>query len=141
MLTWRPELAVGHPDIDADHKRLIAIINDFERMVENSPKERALHEVLVSLHDYARVHFAREEELQAAAGYSGLERHRREHQALLHSVKEMASRHFVVRTQPITAESLDTLGHFLRRWLVDHIIKSDLKLRDYVRAMPGAAAR
>jgi len=141
MLTWRDELAVGHPDIDGDHKRLIAIINDFEKLVDCIPKERALHEVLVNLHDYAGFHFAREEAIQAAVAYPHVEAHKREHQVLLARIKEMASRYFVKRTEPITKETLDAAAEFLRRWLVDHIIRNDLRLRDYVRAVPAGKGK
>jgi len=132
MLTWREELTVGHPDIDNDHRRLIAIINDFERLSTLIPKERALHEVLISLYDYAASHFAREEEIQRAGNYPFQEAHKAAHRDLLHDITEMATRYFIKKTEPITKESLDVAAGFLRSWLLDHIIKDDLRMRGYV---------
>jgi hemerythrin len=132
MLTWREELAVGHPEIDADHKRLIALINDFEAMIAKGSNERTLHEVLIGLHDYARSHFQREEAVQIACRYPHYAGHKAEHQALLDDVTAMARRYFIDRSAPITRDSLDEASALLRHWLVDHIVKSDLRIRQYL---------
>jgi len=132
MLTWREELAIGHAEIDDDHKRLIALINDFESLVAKWPGERALHEVLIGLHDYARSHFHREEAVQLACGYPHYAAHKAEHEALLKEVTAMARRYFVDRTAPVTQQSLGEASNLLKHWLVDHIIKSDLRIRQYL---------
>ncbi len=66
VLLWRDEMGVGQPDIDGDHRQLIAIINDFQAMALRLPEDRALHETLIGLHDYAAYHFSREESIQRA---------------------------------------------------------------------------
>lgn len=136
VLMWRDEMNVGQADIDGDHQRLVAIINDFENMTERLSGERALHETLIELHDYAAWHFSREEMIQQACKYPYCETHRQEHQQLLFQIKDMARRHFVDRTAPVTRDTLQQAAGFLRHWLVDHIIKSDLRLREHLGKLP-----
>ncbi len=136
MLQWREELSVGHPDIDNDHKVLISIINDFEKTVDNWPGEKVIHEVLIKLHDYAGQHFSREEDIQVNHHYPFREEHKREHNILLAQVVDRANRYFIKKTEPITKEALQGVAEFLKHWLVDHIIKSDLRMRRFVAPRP-----
>ncbi len=133
---WREEMSVGQPDIDGDHRQLIAIINDFENMAQRLPESRALHETLIGLHDYAAIHFGREEAIQRACRYPLHESHKREHQELLSQINAMARRYFIDRTEPVTKASLREAAGFLRHWLVDHIIKNDLRMREYLGNLP-----
>ena len=132
MLVWREDLSVGHPDIDNDHKRLIAIINDFQNTVTKWPAERVIHEALIGLHDYSVQHFQREEAIQAACSFPFAVEHQREHAELLATVTAEARSLFVQKTKPITAETLQFITDLLKRWLIEHIIKSDLRMREYV---------
>ena len=136
MLMWREDLSVGHPDIDNDHQRLIAIINDFQNTVSKWPPERVIHEALIGLHDYAVQHFQREEAIQAACSFPFAKEHREEHADLLATVDAEARSLFVQKTKPITAEALQFVTDLLKRWLIEHIIKSDLKMRDYLKNLP-----
>ena len=135
-LLWREEMAVGQADIDGDHRQLIAIINDFMNMVRRLPGDRVLHETLLGLHDYAAMHFQREEAIQQACRFPLCEPHKREHQNLLTEIRTMARSYFIDKTREVTKESLDETAQFLRHWLVDHIIKSDLPMREHLHKLP-----
>lgn len=132
MLVWREELSVGNEQIDADHKYLIAIINDFEATVQQWPEEKVIHGVLIKLHDYALAHFEREQVIQQDNHYPFREEHKREHRMLLAQVVDMATKYFIKKTEPVTKDALDGVAEFLKHWLIDHIIKSDLRMRPYV---------
>ena len=135
-LLWREEMAVGQADIDGDHRQLIAIINDFMNMARRLPGDRVLHETLLSLHDYAAMHFQREEAIQLACHFPLHEAHKREHQALLGQIRTMARSYFIDKTREVTRESLGETAQFLRHWLVDHIIKSDCPMREHLHKLP-----
>ena len=135
-LLWREEMAVGQADIDGDHRQLIAIINDFTKMAERLPGNRVLHETLLGLHDYTAMHFQREEAIQIACHFPRHEAHKREHQELLTEVETMARGYFILKSREVTKESLSETATFLRHWLVDHIIKSDLLMRDHLHKLP-----
>lgn len=132
MIKWREEMSVGHPLIDGDHKKLIEIINDFERTVALWPSEKVLHEVLIRLQDYVNEHFSREEAIQRECRYPLYEEHKREHDALLMKVTEFAQTYFIKRTRPVDKRSLADMARFLREWFSDHTIRADIKMKDYI---------
>jgi hemerythrin-like metal-binding protein len=133
MIEWREEMSVGHPAIDDDHKRLIAIINDFERAAQERASIQTLHDTLLRLQDYANEHFSREEAVQRDCQFPFYAEHKREHDQLLMQVTEFARIYFIKRTRPITAETIAAMARFLHDWFADHTIRADLKMRRYVR--------
>jgi len=133
ILVWRDDLSVGHPEIDNDHRRLIAIINDFQNTVAKWPAESVIQEALLGLESYARWHFEREEAIQAACDFPFLDDHRRQHAELLNTVADEIKALFVDKSRPITAATVQMVAELLKHWLIDHIIKSDLLIRDYLK--------
>lgn len=128
-------MSVGVPSIDEDHKRLITLINRFEDLTAHSPDlygkdEGAMRTLLGSLAAYAREHFAREERMQATAEYPGLPENRAEHQRLTKSLAAMIVR-FQDRPSSEPEITPAEMVHFLQTWLVEHVIKCDLKMRGY----------
>ena len=77
-LEWKESYSVGIEQFDADHKKLIEIIN---RVVKADEAGGPVQWVLQELDNYARDHFQAEEERMTAAGYPGLEEYRKEHMA------------------------------------------------------------
>lgn len=130
---WRPQMAIGHDEIDADHRYLILLINTVElvlRFLENRPHiEMALEE----LRRYAAGHFEREERIQIAWGYIQFDEHRQAHRQLLRELDVLVNSIEVLLDDPaVGPEGLrdrsQELTNFLRHWLVDHVMKSDMQL-------------
>lgn len=120
LLTWNDSLSVGVHTIDGQHAVLVGILNDlYDSMMKGQAKEFT-GPLLKKLINYTRDHFAAEEAMMAAAGYSGLPAHRREHQALTKQVTEFAAR-FDRGECSVNIELL----RFLRNWLANHIQQSD----------------
>ena len=82
--------------------------------------------------DYTEFHFLSEEKAMEAAGFSGLEEHRREHEELKKAALEFHER-LKQEGESLRAE----FYHFLRDWLIHHIVESDMKystcLQEYVK--------
>lgn len=132
MIEWREEMSVGHSVIDDDHKRLIAIINEFERAAKNHASAQVLHETLLLLQDYTNEHFSREEAVQRACRYPYYAEHKREHDELLLKVTEFAQIYFIKRTRPVDPAAIASMAHFLHDWFTDHTIRADLKMKRYL---------
>jgi hemerythrin len=120
---WSDSLLTGVVAIDSDHKRLIETINRLESVTSLNESREVLKEVLMSLLDYTKYHFEREEKLmQVAVGYAGAEAHKLEH------------RRFVKRVDDYVAafcagqEFTDDITMFLYSWFVNHINKTDKEL-------------
>jgi len=97
-LQWREQLSVGNDLIDSDHKHLIEIINlansSFQKM--SRPELAA---ALDQLFNYSKLHFALEEKIAAAVGFTGMDHIHASHEALLVKLSG-------------TLQRLNTLAHF-----------------------------
>ncbi|MGP8252274.1 MAG: bacteriohemerythrin [Terracidiphilus sp.] len=120
LLTWNDSLSVGVRAIDSQHSALLAILGElYDAMMKGRTKQVSgplLHKFI----DCTRDHFAAEEAMMAAAEYSGLAAHRREHERLTKQVEEFAAR-FDRGECTVNIELL----RFLRTWLTNHIQQSD----------------
>ena len=126
-LQWREQLSVGNNIIDADHRHLIDIINRVEQCL--AAKDRgALDAALVSLKDYALVHFAREEKIAEAAGYTQMPGLAQSHRGLMETLEQMRQEFDAVGGS-WAAEPVAKFTGFLRGWLIDHVIKEDLLMK------------
>lgn len=140
-VAWREQMSVGVQSLDDDHKNLIGIINDFEgatRRGAGQAGDDAVRSILRRLQRYALEHFAREEKLQADAGYDGLAENKAQHALLIRSLNDMIVQYTEDRLGPL-AEATDQMTTFLNHWLIDHILKTDLKMRGKVAATQTAA--
>jgi len=133
-IEWRESMSVGDPTVDADHKHLVDLINDFEKSITGKVDHRKIARVLLGLVQYTGEHFAREEELQLKIRYSYHESHRKQHRDVLkqleHVLTEYTQANGVVQDKMIRG-----IADFLKEWLVGHIIESDLRMRPYIEKM------
>lgn len=135
---WRPQLRVGHEDIDTDHRYLILLINTVELVFRFPEHPEHIEMALNELHMYAEKHFEREEKIQIAWGYTHLDQHKMEHRKLMEGLDALIAK---VRTALSDSSSgMDTIKaegaeitSFLRAWLLDHVIKTDMKLAELFR--------
>lgn len=137
-IAWTPDMETGIPVIDADHRTLLALVNQIADP-ENQGDRTAVEFVLDELVGYTAHHFAREEALLERAGYPDLERHRRVHRALLDQARAL-QRRLVAFTPGLG----DDLHRFLGHWLTGHILGEDLRyvsfLHDGVDEAPDGRA-
>lgn len=132
MLELTDDLRIGHPVIDADHQRLIEIINEFLEHSKTADNSQVLHETLKSLLAYGRDHFSREERIQRQCLYPLQPGHFHEHKALLDQVREIARAYFIAKTKPLNESSVLEVNELLKAWLIGHVKKFDTGMRDWV---------
>ncbi|MDX9699839.1 MAG: hemerythrin family protein [Rhodocyclaceae bacterium] len=132
---WRPQLKIGHPDIDADHRYLILLINTVELVLRFPEKPEHIQMALQELRHYAVTHFDREERIQIAWGYPHLDLHKVEHRNLMEALDALIARLDKLLTRPgadlseISAQGQE-ITTFLRSWLVDHVLKADMHMAE-----------
>lgn len=129
-------MSVGDPVVDADHKHLIELINDFELASTGTINHRNVARVLLGLVEYAAEHFGREEELQVFIHYPYHDSHKEGHRQVLRKLKTIVQQYTALDGDH-RDEIMRGLAGFLREWLVDHIIESDLRMKPYVIKMMG----
>jgi hemerythrin len=76
--------------------------------------------------DYTQVHFKAEEAYLKKIGYPELAAHEKEHQAFLEKAAALA----VVAGDGV--QDCAGLHDYLRGWLLEHILKSDMRYRLFV---------
>jgi hemerythrin-like metal-binding protein len=128
-------MSVGVPEIDADHKTLVGLINNLHHAIGDDEEYATLGSVLKALEDYAAHHFAREERMMEAAAYPAIGNHVAAHQNLAAQVLELKHRYDHDRT---AVRAKDCLS-FLNKWLVEHICSTDMDYRGWLVGHAGAA--
>ncbi|MBE7376176.1 bacteriohemerythrin [Pseudomonas lopnurensis] len=118
LLVWQSDLNTGIDVIDAQHRRIVEMINHLHS-AQMSQHSAELGEVLEELVDYTLSHFAFEEELMEEAGYPFTGAHKRVHQIFTRRVDEYRLR---FRAGEDVADELKSL---LSRWLFNHIRNDD----------------
>lgn len=130
-IEWSDLLSVGHDTIDADHRHLIGLLNEFEASRDVAQAEATLRKLFV----YAKTHFEREEAVQLACDYPHYEEHRQEHRILVERLNKIIRTHFKPKNRD-KPEIIEQVHRLLHQWVVRHVIDSDLKMKPYVEKMP-----
>ncbi len=129
LVPWSDEYSVGVRIIDTDHKNLFEIINTLHAGIRRGLGGRELDIAMAGLTRYVDEHFEREENLMKEYHYPGLANHREVHQNLIRTVYAMRK----VQTSQPAAIDLKKLMKFLGDWLVNHVVKTDVKYVPYLR--------
>lgn len=126
-MEWKPAYSVGVPALDSDHKQLMDIINRIDQSAETGD---SIQWVLQELADYARVHFRREEDQLKSIEYPQLAHQVSEHVHFVDWVNTLTASFSALPTSPVyTAEAV---GNYLKNWLADHILVSDMAYKEYL---------
>lgn len=137
LMQWSDKMSVGVPELDADHKQLIRIINQLTADADSDERQTAVRQSLFGLLRYAEYHFAREEGVLAACRYPDLEEHKAEHRDFIVQISEL-NRRFDSDPEDSAALVNETLLNFLQDWLNHHVLIADKAYRTHVERNPAA---
>jgi hemerythrin len=124
---WKPFYSVGHNAIDAEHKRLLEIVDDLFLAIQSDKDGVHAKEVLERLAEYTIIHFDHEERVMQGCAYPRLEAHRALHD-------EMRRQVFAWREDPYSVADHDLL-RFVKTWWVQHIQHADKEYSPYLAAL------
>ena len=130
LMTWSSKYSVGVQSMDSQHTVLFGILNDLHTAMMKGEASKFAGVLLRKLLSYTKDHFAAEEALMAAAGYTGLAQHRLKHRDLCKQVEEFAARY----ERGESALNVQLLN-FLRDWLTNHIQLEDQKYGPCVKML------
>lgn len=122
LIEWDDRFSVNVQEIDEHHKKLVAMINRLNGLREEKAEQKAAEEVLMEMTDYLDYHFSAEEQYMVEFDYPGYKAHREEHKFFVKKVFEFL-RGFREGRESLSNDML----HFLKDWLIKHIISSDAK--------------
>lgn len=136
MRTWNASLALGVPDIDAQHRQLFRRADSLLLAMHQRRSAEEVVRLLGFLDEYCAHHFASEERLMHAHRYPGLEEHRAQHAGFAARFRELADRFHAGGHSPVITIGLQRL---VCGWLVEHIGETDAKLARHLRAAAPAS--
>lgn len=136
VLRWQSAMQLGIPAIDADHKKLVGLLNCLHYTVMAGDDWCGVAGVLDQLVDYTEVHFAREEQLMERSDYPDFAAHQAGHRRL---AEMMRKRRQAFRDSPETFD-MDGFYDFVSGWLLHHVLGDDMKLRPYLQRLSAHAA-
>jgi hemerythrin len=130
-IAWEEGLTIGDPQIDADHRRMVALVARLEAAAEGGVDCEMVGRTLAALAHLCRKHFAREEALQREIGFPDREVHRDRHDMLSKRLDALLA-HYAGGGPDIRRGMVRTLGDSLATWLINHIANEDVHLKPYV---------
>ena len=140
-IAWRDAMNTGDPTIDADHRHLVDLINAFEAAITGGAIDhKRVARVLLGLAEYTGEHFKREEDIQLEVRYPYYDSHRRSHRDVLKKLSLIVGEYTKTKDGPERDRMVRDLAGFLKEWLVDHIIQSDLRMKPYIQQMQAQKA-
>ncbi len=128
FLVWKEEYSVGIQAMDADHHKLLNLINQLQTAVHYQTGEAFEKQALDALVDYTKVHLEREEALMSEHGYPDYAAHKAEHEALIAKVGE-----FLAAYEQKGHEVLEELADYLKGWVITHINGTDKAYMPFFR--------
>lgn len=134
-IVWREGLSVDRGVIDTDHRYLINLINAIEKAICEDRPVAELCSGIDGLSRYTRQHFLREEEIMIAHRYPRFDHHKALHRMLIEQLNEVAGPILSATPPDVPASNavdkrcLAGVAELLRSWLLDHIVREDLKLK------------
>jgi hemerythrin-like metal-binding protein len=135
-LQWRDSMSVGVPELDADHRMLLDLINAFEACVEAEDDEGTAT-VMRKLVGLIADHFSREEDLLSGIGCSSFYAHRDSHDVVSDRMHLMRRRYLMATDPSARRELAASLLAFMRNSVMEHILHEDTAMG---RRMAPAAA-
>jgi hemerythrin len=120
LFQWRDEYSMKVASIDAQHCKLVEMLNALHDGMASGTGKEKLAPLLDGLIQYTATHFAHEEDYFAKYAYPEAEKHTEEHQKLVKQVLSFKEKFDAGRAN-INME----LMIFLKDWLIHHILGSD----------------
>jgi len=122
LIKWDESFSVGVKEIDQQHQKMVAILNEVYKMVSaNNYSDSGIKEILKELTDYADYHFSTEEKYFWQFDYDKTASHIEVHNDYRKRVDEMKEQY---NSQP-RHDILVDLSIFLNGWWIWHINHSD----------------
>lgn len=126
FIEWNEGLSVGVEKFNNEHKQLIKFINRLNQALKIGGASKEMEEILTGLVKYTVIHFTHEEDYMKIYDYPDYQAHKKQHDELTGQVTDFAE-----RLKSGKASFSIELLNFLRDWLVNHIMGSDMKYREF----------
>ena len=133
MQKWTDDLSVGNASIDADHKKLLVMVNGLETMIK-ARDNFALPQALEQLEHYLNVHFTNEEKIAQTVNFP-FGKNKLGHQYVLKEFQHMKAE-LIAKNGIWSDGAAEHYSHFLSDWITDHVVKEDMLMKPVLQTYP-----
>lgn len=123
-LIWEEKYSVGVVELDNQHKRMFAVINELLEAIDTNSTKEHLGNIIESLVKYKIFHFETEEKYFKEFNYEGKDEHIAKHKEFNDKLIEMKGKY-----PEYNIEFAFNLVDFLEDWLINHLMGADQKYR------------
>ena len=125
-LVWKDEYSVGVELFDRQHQHLFKIINKLTEHTGGPPNLYLVTQTLKEMFNYAQEHFTDEEKLMEQCEYPELHEQRRQHAYFLKTTAELCA--YPPHEKELSIEEID---EFLNVWWMIHLLRYDMKYKEF----------
>jgi hemerythrin-like metal-binding protein len=132
LVAWSDDFLVNNETIDAQHKELVRMANEFYAGVQMGGVMAKVFfmKTIQGAVLYVKTHFSTEENLMQQAGYPDLEMHKKQHE---HFVGEVTAQIAILESEDNPDPA--AFVKYLMDWVLQHIAESDKKYMPYIAGL------
>lgn len=127
LIEWREQFAIGLPEVDHEHRELIAAINALHARLGPGAAASEVAGAIGDIHAGIAAHFALEERSMGQLGYPAMAAHKADHEHLLDEILDIMDGVAATSTY-----SPDALSAALAEWFGAHFRTHDAELHHWL---------
>lgn len=131
MFKWKEAYSCNINEVDMQHKKLFEIANRVYELATYESHYDNYDEIMTlldELKEYTSYHFNCEEELMLKNSYPNYQEHRNEHILFVAKINNVLKKDIDSSQNQIIID----LVSFVVDWISNHILKTDLKYKDFL---------
>ena len=126
FILWTEKYSVGNNEIDHQHLKLVKMINELYEAFMKKQQAVILNKIINELVDYTVYHFKEEQKYFYMFNYTERNKHLKQHSDFINKINE-----FKKDLEKGSDALFFKVINFLRTWLLNHIEKTDMQLKEY----------
>ena len=132
------DLILGIAELDDQHRAFFVHREALRKALAGGVGARdTLMATLRYLDTFVNVHFLAEEQYMRLHNYPGVLLHRTEHEVFAKAIIDLKNKALDLEARgEVTSFLAVEIEHRLETWFTDHVLGTDLKMVDYLRARP-----
>ena len=136
-VAWSDYLSVGVPEMDEEHRQFISRVNDLNKAIIESEDKATVERMTDLMLVEAAHHFRHEQELLARWKYPETAAHIAKHAALTAQFERVMKDFAETDISFVWALK----GLHVKQLLIEHLLKEDMKYRDFLRTQTGETSQ
>ena len=128
---WEKQLELGNAMIDTQHRILVLLCRKLDIAIKTKKSDQVIRWTILELKKFTEFHFLSEENLMREIGYPDVDEHALIHAGLLMEFEMMMAKISHHKEFP------EDLLYFLNKWLIQHVVKEDLKISNLAKNSPN----